>query len=260
MAATGPLGTRARVRRDDLVAGRAFARDARYSGRQLKNIDVAVPTEQTCRAAHRHEGVGNGMILVIEGDPLQRTDIQALMTRLGHEVESADSPDAALAAMGSRCPELVVLDVETGGLVLCAEIAESPSATPVILISGQRTTADDRVAGFLAGADDYVCKPFYADELLARARRTLVRRVAGLTLPPTPATSTLSPREHQVLRLLVNGRTQRQIAADLVISTKTVGTHLQHILSKLGVHSRAQAIAYALTSELCTQPSNDGVR
>jgi RNA polymerase sigma factor (sigma-70 family) len=57
--------------------------------------------------------------------------------------------------------------------------------------------------------------------------------------------SRLTPREREVLELLLGGLTQEQIAERLVISPKTVGTHIQNILTKLGVHSRAQAVALA---------------
>jgi len=55
----------------------------------------------------------------------------------------------------------------------------------------------------------------------------------------------LSPREREILALLAEGRSQKQIAVELVISPKTVATHIQHLLSKLGVHSRAEAVAAA---------------
>ena len=60
----------------------------------------------------------------------------------------------------------------------------------------------------------------------------------------------LSPREHEILALLAGGKTQKQIAAALVISPRTVATHIQHLLAKLGVHSRAQAVALAFQSGL----------
>ena len=55
----------------------------------------------------------------------------------------------------------------------------------------------------------------------------------------------LSPREREILALLAEGRSQKQIAAALLISSKTVATHIQHLLSKLDVHSRAEAVAAA---------------
>jgi len=99
----------------------------------------------------------------------------------------------------------------------------------------------------MLGADDYLAKPLDPGELLARIRRSLRR-----TSPPAPANgngrredASLSPRERQILELLASGRTQRDIAAELVISSKTVATHIQHILAKLGVHTRAQAVGKA---------------
>jgi two-component system nitrate/nitrite response regulator NarL len=106
----------------------------------------------------------------------------------------------------------------------------------------------------MLGADDYVSKPLDASELLARVKRSLRRTTApgangngsnNVNGHDRPDTSGLSPREREILGLLAEGRTQSQIASDLVISSKTVATHIQHILSKLGVHTRAQAVATA---------------
>jgi DNA-binding NarL/FixJ family response regulator len=63
--------------------------------------------------------------------------------------------------------------------------------------------------------------------------------------PATLGALRISRRELEILRLLAAGRSQKQIAAALVISSKTVAIHLQHVLSKLGVHSRAEAVAAA---------------
>jgi DNA-binding NarL/FixJ family response regulator len=60
----------------------------------------------------------------------------------------------------------------------------------------------------------------------------------------------LTRRERQVLRLLAGGQAQAEIASELVISTKTVGTHIEHILSKPDVRSRAQAVALAYREDL----------
>jgi DNA-binding NarL/FixJ family response regulator len=116
---------------------------------------------------------------------------------------------------------------------------------PIVFLSGVRTESYDRVAGLLVGADDYLVKPYAGDELLVRVRR-LLPRSSG----PTNGGKTLTKREEEVLGLLAEGLAQDAIANRLSISTKTVGTHIEHILSKLGVHSRAQAVALAYRDEL----------
>jgi DNA-binding NarL/FixJ family response regulator len=153
-------------------------------------------------------------------------------------------------------PGLVVLDVRLPGISgyeVLRQLQESVGDDlPVILVSGERMDNEDVVAGLLLGADDYVVKPFHPDELLARIRRSLKRnRIAAATGngAPSPLVG-LTTREAEVLGLLADGFTQAEIAARLVVSPRTVGTHIQHILSKLDVHNRAQAVALALRSGL----------
>jgi DNA-binding NarL/FixJ family response regulator len=117
------------------------------------------------------------------------------------------------------------------------------SSLPVLLVSAVRIEAFDRAAGLLIGADDYMVKPLDPDELIARVRRHLAPRPRGAEADT--GVELLTPREHEVLQLLADGLDQREIAQRLVISPKTVATHIQHVLAKLGVHSRAQAVAAA---------------
>jgi DNA-binding NarL/FixJ family response regulator len=93
----------------------------------------------------------------------------------------------------------------------------------------------------LIGGDDYLVKPFAPDELLARVG-ALLRR-SGTRVAAERAQ--LTAREHEVLGLLAEGLEHQEIADRLIISPKTVGTHIEHVLGKLGVHSRAQAVAAA---------------
>jgi two-component system, LuxR family, response regulator FixJ len=177
----------------------------------------------------------------------------ALMGRLGLPVLASVGLDDLLSELTAEGVALVLMDLETGGLELCHEVATSGTAPPVILLSGHRTAPADRVAGLLAGADDYLTEPADPDELLARSRRSMRRSSAsgrpdpvGGAFKRAPA---LSARERQVLEFLVEGLTDRQIAERLVISPKTVSTHIQHLLGKLQVHSRAQAVSAVLRPE-----------
>jgi two-component system nitrate/nitrite response regulator NarL len=190
-------------------------------------------------------------ILVIDADPVSCAVTTALLTRLGHEIHCAESVGSALAVVRDRLPSIAIFDIDTFGLGLCHEIVEQSARTAVILISAARTSSADMVAGLLAGADDYLVRPFDPDELLARARRTLTRMSqTSMTHTRSTLMASLSAREGEVLDLLAQGLTQREIATFLVISDKTVGTHVQHILAKLGLHSRAQAVAFVLSQQL----------
>jgi DNA-binding NarL/FixJ family response regulator len=126
-----------------------------------------------------------------------------------------------------------------------------------VFLSGDRTQPIDRAAAFLVGGDDYVVKPFESDELLARVRRLLVRSPPHHRKPVGAPLGELTRRELQVLQRLAEGLRPAEIATDLVISPKTVASHMQSVLGKLGVHTQAQAVARAYENGLIT-PSTDG--
>jgi DNA-binding NarL/FixJ family response regulator len=132
----------------------------------------------------------------------------------------------------------------------------------VIFVSGERREPFDRVAGLLIGADDYVVKPFDPDELLARVHAVLRRAgpVGTAEDVSSAADLQLTPREQEVLSLLAGGTRQLDIAGELFISSKTVATHIQRILGKLGVHSRAEAVALAHQRNLVDVADAEDVR
>jgi DNA-binding NarL/FixJ family response regulator len=198
-----------------------------------------------------------GVILVVDSDRRSRLRLELMLRPMGLEVASVADAASALELAYARRPTLAIVDVELtdiSGLALLARLLEIHGADfPVLLTSGERTSPQDRAAGLLLGAEDYLVKPLDSTEVVARVRRTLRRSIPPTSTFPAEvwnARGRLSARERQILRLLAEGNTQRRIAEVLVISPKTVGTHIQHVLSKLGVHTRAHAVAEAYRLEL----------
>jgi two-component system nitrate/nitrite response regulator NarL len=191
-----------------------------------------------------------GRILVVDDDVAFRACLVTLLGRAGFEPEQAGSCEEALAAARRSRPRLVLLDVclpDGSGFEICRELRDLfGDELPIIFVSGERMEPLDRAAGLLVGGDDYVLKPFHPDELLARIHRCLDRvDAAGVAAPAVHGGLPLSPRELQVLRLLADGNDPETIAERLVISPKTVASHLQRVMAKLGVHSRVHAVARA---------------
>jgi DNA-binding NarL/FixJ family response regulator len=192
-------------------------------------------------------------VLVVDDDQRFRDLAKTVIERAGFAVVEAESADQALAAARAHPPHLALLDVrlpQSSGYELYRELRDLlGDDLPIIFVSGERTESYDRVAGLVLGADDYLIKPLDPDELVARIRRSLRIRGNGgrkdAGREPENGVAYLTPRELEVLQLVARGRSSAQIAHDLVISPRTVGTHIQHILGKLGVANRTEAASYA---------------
>ena len=193
----------------------------------------------------RGTGGDGRVVLVAEDDDSYREFLVAVLGAAGFTVRAVSTGSAAVDAARREAPALAILDVNLPGLSgyeVCRALREEQGPElPILFLSGERTESFDRVAGLLIGADDYLVKPAAEDELMARVRGLACRSPA----PGRARNAGLTPRELDVLRLLAEGKRQAEIARMLVISPKTVGTHIEHILAKLGVHSRTEAVALA---------------
>ena len=155
--------------------------------------------------------------------------------------------------------DVLITDIQMpamDGMALLGQVRHDPELArlPLILISAQ----DDRSSirgGMTSGADDYLTKPFSADELV-QAVESRVRRLEPGEEPasvgPLQAQlkERLTDRERQVLGLIGQGMVTKDIAADLDLSPKTVSIHRQNIMQKLDLHNAAALAALAIRAGL----------
>jgi DNA-binding NarL/FixJ family response regulator len=189
-------------------------------------------------------------VLVVDDDARFVQFLAGLLDGAGYCVVTAENADGATAASRPARLDAAVIDVVMpgrGGYSICRELREEVDVDlPVIFVSGERVDPIDRAAGIIAGGDDYLVKPVHPEELLARLDRLLARS-RGRALKPA---LDLSEREIEILQLIAEGCPPGEVAQRLFIATKTVSSHMQRIFVKLGVHTRAQAVAMAYAAGL----------
>jgi DNA-binding NarL/FixJ family response regulator len=189
-----------------------------------------------------------GMVLVADDDAAVLELVSECLSEAGYETCAAKSGDEAIALAVQHLIGAAVLDVNLpgrSGYEVCRELRRLYGTTiPILFVSGDRTESYDRVGGLLLGADDYLVKPLDPDDLVARLGSAVVRARSETQ------ERSLTPRELEILTLLTDGLAQREIAHRLGITSNTVATHIERILRKLGVRSRAQAVALAFRETL----------
>lgn len=219
-------------------------------------------------------------LLIVDDHQLMRDGLVRLIG-LEKDVEivgTASDGTEAVEKVGALQPSLVLMDVRMptmSGIAATREIKARHPETEVVLLTMHEE--DEYVfEGLSAGASGYLLKDASHDELMSTLRRVqegqaqitpsvtrkLVKEFASMRqakpdLPPSPPPAVrppeLSPREYEVLTLLVRGWSNRQIANELFIDETTVKTHLHRIFEKLQVRDRTQAAILAVQRGWCTQ-------
>jgi DNA-binding NarL/FixJ family response regulator len=179
-------------------------------------------------------------------------------------VGEAEDGVAATTLAAEVQPDVMLMDIRMPRQdgIAATEIIHKTHPTIRILLLTTYDTPELVIEGLRAGAMGYLLKDCSAEELYAAVRavargQVLLQAIsaaqvlAGLTLPSPPQPQEqvealgLTERERDVLRLIMQGRTNREIAAELYVSETTVKTHINHIFAKLGAHDRAHAVVLA---------------
>src|SRR5262249_16587706 len=199
-----------------------------------------------------------GSVLIVDGDDSCRKALSSILLEAGSECVEAANGEEGLRIARTQEPALVVIADVLNGLAsyeVCRALRDGfGELLPIIFVSRVRNEPLDAVAGLLLGADDYVVEPYAPEEFVARVRRAVTRAAAYRSISDRPS-HPRTMREVEVLQGLAHGLSQKEIAQSLIISPKTVGTHIQRVLYKLDVHSRAEAVAAAYQRGIVEPPA-----
>ncbi len=205
-------------------------------------------------------------LLLVDDHEVVRVGLKALLSRTKtiQVVGEAGTAAEAVAKASQLKPDVVMMDLrlpDSGGMKACRDIRSSRPDTRVLFLTSY---ADEAAitATLLGGAQGYLLKEI-GGEALVRAitavaegqsvlepsvtQPVLARMQAGLT-PGAPSQG-LSPQEQRVLALVAEGKTNKEVAAGLHLSEKTVRNYLSHIFEKLQITSRTQAAAFYLRQQ-----------
>jgi DNA-binding NarL/FixJ family response regulator len=203
-------------------------------------------------------------LLVVDDEPNLLRAVAACLRSEGYEVATARSGRDALVSLAEAVPDLIISDVRMPGMdghSLVHRIRSSPRSAliPVIFLTA-KDQKEDRIEGFRTGADAYITKPFEPDELLAvigaifnrvERTRTEFSRLMGTEEVAEPARAPdedLTEAELKIAEAVARGLSNKEIAAELSISVRTVENHVSHILAKKGFSNRVEIARYVLES------------
>jgi DNA-binding NarL/FixJ family response regulator len=202
-------------------------------------------------------------LLVVDDEPNLLRAVAACLKTEDYEVTTARSGQEALMRVVESMPDLIISDIRMPGMdgyKLARQLRGSPrtALVPIVFLTAKDETAD-RIDGFRAGIDAYLTKPFEPDELIAvvnaiinRVERThsqIARLVSPGNTEKAPVNihdEALTDAENRVALAVSRGLSNKEIAAELEISVRTVENHISHILDKKGFSNRVEIARYVL--------------
>jgi len=188
-------------------------------------------------------------VSVVDDDALVLRSIDRLLQAAGFAVRTFSSPHALLETSGADSAGCIVMDLSMpglSGLELQQALTRAADLRPVVFISGQGSV-DTGVAAMKAGAVDFLTKPLDGVRLIGAVNAAIEKDRAARVVQADRASvearlATLTRREREVLELVVAGRLNKQIAAELGTAEKTVKVHRACMMRKMQVDSLAELV------------------
>ena len=200
--------------------------------------------------------VPDPIVWIVDDDEAMRSSLKWLIESVGMRVESHDSANAFLQSHYPGRFGCLLLDVRMpgmSGLELLDYLREQQMLPPTIIITGHGDVPM-AVRAMKFGALDFIEKPFNDEVLLDAIRRALVaeehRRDASAGVADIAARlSNLTPREHEVMQMVTEGMSNKEIANSLGVSAKTVEAHRARVMEKMQARSLAELVRMAIAVE-----------
>jgi len=206
------------------------------------------------------------VVYVVEDDEALRSLLRALTQSIGLTCRTFPSANRFLEQYDPRQPGCLVLDVfmpGMSGLELQDELNRRGAVIPVIFITGHADVAS-AVAAVRHGAFNYLQKPFSNSELIATVREALAldrrsREMLAQQDAIRDRLASLTPREREVLELIVRGLASKVMAEEMGLSKRTVELHRSRVMGKMGASSIAQLVRMFLDFQRgASDPATDG--
>ncbi|HKE46264.1 MAG TPA: response regulator transcription factor [Steroidobacteraceae bacterium] len=196
-------------------------------------------------------------VCVVDDDEAVRGSLKMLLKTLGLPTLAYASAQEFLAAFDPQRPGCLVLDIRMpgmSGLELQQELNARGALVPIIFITGHGDVPM-AVEAMQHGALDFLQKPFRDQDLVDRIHKALAKDRAGRELLGNrerllARVATLTPREQDVLKLVIQGKANKVIAADLQLSQRTVEIHRARVMEKMDANSLAHLVQMALEAGL----------
>jgi len=192
-------------------------------------------------------------VFVVVDDQAMRRSLEWLIESIGMKVKTYDSADDFLSSYYPGRAGCLLLDVRMpgmSGLELQAHLAREDSRLPVIIITGHGDVTM-AVKAMKAGAVDFIEKPFHDEDLLSSIRNALdfdekQRSLQSQRAQIATRLAELTPREHEVMEMVTEGLANKEIAASLGVTAKTVEAHRARVMDKMQAGSLAELVRMVL--------------